>query len=224
MGELSTMVLVPQVVDAVDLPVVAAGGIADGRGRCRRPGFGAAGVQVGTRFVCAAECVAHPRYKEAILKAGDRDAVVSGRSTGHPVRCLKNRFWKEFTSLEKAGAPPEELERLGNGKYHAAAILGDVENGSVLAGQAAAMVNKIQPAADIVTELLPGQARSAPGWEGWSHEQNRLYLSRPGGPNTPAWAGSSGQNLAWCGNTLPGPMPPWAFPSASCVSKAPGKS
>ena len=82
--------------------------------------------------------------------------MVPGRSTGHPVRCLKNRFWKEFTSLEKAGAPPEELERLGTGKYHAAAILGDVENGSVLAGQAAAMVNKIQPAADIVTELFAG--------------------------------------------------------------------
>jgi len=155
-GELSTMVLVPQVVDAVDLPVVAAGGIADGRGVAAALALGAAGVQVGTRFVCAAECVAHPRYKEAILKAGDRDAVVSGRSTGHPVRCLKNRFWKEFTSLEKAGAPPEELERLGTGKYHAAAILGDVENGSVLAGQAAAMVNKIQPAADIVTELFAG--------------------------------------------------------------------
>lgn len=155
-GELSTMVLVPQVVDAVDLPVVAAGGIADGRGVAAALALGAAGVQVGTRFVCAAECVAHPRYKEAILKAGDRDAVVSGRSTGHPVRCLKNRFWKEFTSLEKAGALPEELERLGTGKYHAAAILGDVENGSVLAGQAAAMVNKIQPAADIVTELFAG--------------------------------------------------------------------
>lgn len=153
-GEQSTMALVPQVVDAVDLPVLAAGGIADGRGVLAALALGAEGVQVGTRFVCATECIAHPLYKEAIIKARDRDAVVSGRSTGHPVRCLRNKFWKEFTSMEKAGAPPEELEKLGAGKYHAAAILGDVDNGSVLAGEAAGMVTKIQPAAEIVTELF----------------------------------------------------------------------
>lgn len=155
-GEQSTMALVPQVVDAVDLPVLAAGGIADGRGVLAALALGAQGVQVGTRFVCAEECIAHPKYKEMIIKAKDRDAVVSGRSTGHPVRCLRNKFWREFTSMEKSGADPAELEKLGTGKYHAAAILGDVENGSVLAGESAGMVNKIQPAAEIIQELFSG--------------------------------------------------------------------
>lgn len=158
-GELSTMVLVPQVVDAVDLPVLAAGGIADGRGVLAALALGAQGVQVGTRFVCAQECIAHAAYKEMIIKAKDRDAVVSGRSTGHPVRVLRNKFWREFTSAEKAGAGPEELEKLGAGKYHAAAILGDVENGSVLAGESAGMVIRIQPAADIVAELFAGASQ-----------------------------------------------------------------
>lgn len=155
-GEQSTMALVPQVVDAVDLPVLAAGGIADGRGVLAALALGAQGVQVGTRFVCAEECIAHPKYKEMIIKAKDRDAVVSGRSTGHPVRCLRNKFWREFTSMEKSGTDPAELEKLGTGKYHAAAILGDVENGSVLAGESAGMVNKIQPAAEIIQELFSG--------------------------------------------------------------------
>lgn len=153
-GEQSTMALVPQVVDAVSVPVVAAGGIADGRGIVAALALGAQGVQMGTRFVCAQECVAHPKYKEAIVKAKDRDAVVSGRSTGHPVRCLKNRFWKEFVSMEKAGADPAELEKLGTGKYHAAAILGDVDNGSVLAGESAGMVSRIQPVGEIIEEIF----------------------------------------------------------------------
>lgn len=153
-GEQSTMALVPQVVDAVSLPVVAAGGIADGRGIAAALALGAQGVQIGTRFVCAQECVAHPKYKEAIIKAKDRDAVVSGRSTGHPVRCLKNRFWREFVSMEKAGADPAELEKLGTGKYHAAAILGDVDNGSVLAGESAGMVSRIQPVGEIIEEIF----------------------------------------------------------------------
>lgn len=158
-GELSTMVLVPQVVDAVDLPVLAAGGIADGRGVLAALALGAQGVQVGTRFVCAQECIAHAAYKEKIITAKDRDAVVSGRSTGHPVRVLRNKFWREFTNAEKAGAVTEELEKLGAGKYHAAAILGDVENGSVLAGESAGMVNSLQPAADIVAELFAGASQ-----------------------------------------------------------------
>lgn len=153
-GEQSTMALVPQVVDAVDLPVLAAGGIADGRGIAAALALGAQGVQIGTRFVCSQECVAHPKYKEMIIQARDRDAVVSGRSTGHPVRCLKNKFWKEFVTLEKEGTDPAELEKLGAGKYHAAAILGDVDNGSVLAGESAGMVKRIQPAAEIVEEVF----------------------------------------------------------------------
>lgn len=158
-GQLSTMALVPQIIDAVPQPVVAAGGIADGRGVLAALALGAQGVQLGTRFVCAEECIAHPRYKEMILKARDRDAVVSGESTGHPVRCLKNKFWQEYTSLEKAGAAPEELEKLGAGKYYEAAILGDVENGTVLAGAAAGMVDKIQPAAEIIEELFADARR-----------------------------------------------------------------
>jgi enoyl-[acyl-carrier protein] reductase II len=158
-GQQSTMALVPQVVDAVTQPVLAAGGIADGRGVLAALALGAQGVQLGTRFVCAEECIAHPSYKEMIIKARDRDAVVSGESTGHPVRCLKNKFWQEFTNLEKAGATPEELEKLGAGKYYAAAILGDVENGTVLAGESAGMVEKIQPAAEIVEEIFAGARR-----------------------------------------------------------------
>lgn len=153
-GEQATMPLVPQVVDAVNLPVLAAGGIADGRGVVAALALGAQGVQIGTRFVCAEECIAHPNYKEAIIKAGDRDAVVSGRSTGHPVRCLKNKFWREFVTMEKAGTDPVELERLGTGKYHAAAILGDVDNGSILAGETAGLIHKIQPAAEIIQEIF----------------------------------------------------------------------
>lgn len=159
-GELTTMALVPQVVDAVDRPVIAAGGIADGRGVLAALALGAQGVQVGTRFVCAQECIAHQRYKEMLIKAGGRDAVVSGRSTGHPVRCLKNQFWQEFSRLEKAGADTTQLEALGAGKYHAAAILGDVENGTVLAGQGVGLVTKIQPAAEIIAELFSGAAEN----------------------------------------------------------------
>lgn len=153
-GEISTMSLVPQIVDAVDLPVLAAGGIADGRGVVAALALGAQGVQVGTRFICAEECIAHDNYKAAVLKARDRDAVVSGRSTGHPVRCLRNKLWKEFTELEKKGTDLAELERLGAGKYYAAAIQGDVEGGSILAGESAGMVSRIQPAGEIVRELF----------------------------------------------------------------------
>ena len=153
-GEITTMALVPQVVDAVNIPVVAGGGIADGRGMAAALALGAQGVQVGTRFVCATECIAHQNYKHMLIAARDRDAVTSGHSTGHPVRCLKNKMWREFTRLEKEGADPAELEKLGSGRYHAAAILGDVESGSVLAGQVAAMVKSIQPAEEIIQEII----------------------------------------------------------------------
>ncbi len=153
-GELTTMVLVPQVVDAVKIPVIAAGGIADGRGVVAAFALGAEGVQIGTRFVCSTECTAHDKYKEVILKAKDRDAVVSGRSTGHPVRVLKNKLSKEFERLEKNGATADELELLGAGKLKISVVDGDVENGSVMAGQIAGMVKDIKSCKEIIEEIV----------------------------------------------------------------------
>lgn len=152
-GELTTMALVPQIVDAVDLPVIAAGGIADGRGLAAALALGASGVQMGTRFICAEDCTVHPNYKEAILKAKDRDTVLTGFS-GHEVRVLKNKLTRKFMELSEKGAGQEEFDKLGTGKLRLAAIEGDVENGSVMAGQIAAMVNKIMPAAAIIEEVI----------------------------------------------------------------------
>ena len=158
-GEITTMVLVPQVVDAVDIPVIAAGGVADGRGVIAAFALGAEGVQVGTRFVCATESPAHETYKEAIIKATDRSTVITGRTTGHPVRCIKNKLTKKFDELESKGASLEELEALGTGRLRAAVIDGDIEWGSVMAGQSAGMVKKIQPAAEIIRELFSDAER-----------------------------------------------------------------
>ncbi|HHV79322.1 MAG TPA: enoyl-[acyl-carrier-protein] reductase FabK [Firmicutes bacterium] len=155
-GEVTTMVLVPQVVDAVRIPVIAAGGIADGRGVAAAFALGASGVQVGTRFVVAKECEAHPAYKRMIIDAGDRDTVVTGLSTGHPVRVLRNRFAREFLEKERLGTSKEELARLGEGKLAAAVLQGDVEGGSVMAGQCAGLVKREQPAAEIIKELFEG--------------------------------------------------------------------
>jgi enoyl-[acyl-carrier protein] reductase II len=152
-GELTTMVLVPQLVDAVDVPVVAAGGIADGRGVAAAFALGAEGVQVGTRFMCAEECTIHPAVKAQVVKAKDRDTVVTGRSTGHPVRVLKNKLAREIMELDRDNRP-EEIEALGSGKLALAMRNGDVEYGSLMAGQAAAMVCEIQPAAQIVAEMV----------------------------------------------------------------------
>jgi enoyl-[acyl-carrier protein] reductase II len=151
-GELTTMVLVPQLVDAVSLPVVAAGGIADGRGMAAAFALGAEGVQLGTRFMCATECTIHPDIKARLLKAKDRDTVITGYSTGHPVRVLKNRLARELIELDRANKP-EELEALGAGKLALAMRHGDTENGSLMAGQCASMVVCIQPAAEIVSDL-----------------------------------------------------------------------
>ena len=153
-GEISTLVLVPQVVDAVSIPVIAAGGIVDGRGIVAAFALGARGVQMGTRFIVAHECPAHPAYKQMILRAGDRDTVVTGISTGHPVRVIKNRFAREFLERERAGIPKEELEKFGEGRYPAAALQGEVEEGSVMAGQGAALVKKEQSAKEIIQELV----------------------------------------------------------------------
>ncbi len=152
-GELTTMVLVPQIVDAVSIPVIAAGGIADGRGLAAALALGADGVQVGTRFVCATECTVHVNYKQKVLDAKDRDTTVTARSTGHPVRVLKNKLTREFDQMEKEGVPIEELESLGVGKLRLAAKDGDVSNGSVMAGQSAGLVKNIMPAAAIIKEM-----------------------------------------------------------------------
>ena len=152
-GELTTMVLVPQLVDAVSIPVVAAGGIADGRGMAAAFALGAEGVQVGTRFMCAEECTIHPDVKAEVLKAKDRDTVVTGRSTGHPVRVLKNKLSKQIEQLDKENRP-DEIEALGSGKLALAMRQGDIHMGSLMAGQAAAMVSEIQPAAEIVAEMM----------------------------------------------------------------------
>lgn len=149
-GEITTMCLTPQIVDAVSIPVVAAGGIADARGAVAAFALGADGIQVGTRFICSEECIAHENYKQAVLKAKDRDAVVTGRTTGAPVRALKNKLTKEYDRLEKSNASFEEIEQLGVGGLRRAFQEGDVKMGSLMAGQSAAMVKKIEPCADII--------------------------------------------------------------------------
>ena len=154
-GELTTMALVPQVVDAVDVPVLAAGGIADGRGIAASFMLGARGVQVGTRFLCATECQVHPNYKKKILAARDIDTVVTGKRLGHPVRCLKNPFARSFGQMEyDSSLTNEEIEKFGAGSLRKAAVEGDMENGSIMAGQIAALVKEEQPAARIIREMF----------------------------------------------------------------------
>lgn len=153
-GELTTMVLVPQVVDAVEVPVIAAGGIGDGRGIAAAFMLGADAVQIGTRFLTAYECTVHPNYKQKILGAKDIDTVVTGRSTGHPVRTLKNKLSRKFNELEAAGASVQEIEELGVGALAKAVVQGDMDFGSVMAGQIAAIVNKEQSCKEIIQEML----------------------------------------------------------------------
>lgn len=153
-GELNTMALVPQVVDAVNIPVIAAGGIADGRGMAAAFCLGADAVQLGTRFLVADECTVHPNYKKKVLEARDTETVVTGRCTGHPVRVLKNKFSRQFEQLENQGASVEELEALGSGKLALAAKDGDVDHGSVMAGQSAGLVKNGEPAELIVRSVF----------------------------------------------------------------------
>lgn len=152
-GELSTMVLVPQVADAVNIPVIAAGGIADGRGLAAALMLGGCGVQMGTRFLSAQECTISPVYREKILKAGDLCTMVTGRRLGHPVRSLRTPFAREYLKEEYGGASDESLEKLGTGALRKAVVDGDAMNGCFLAGQSAAMVKRVQPAAEIVREV-----------------------------------------------------------------------
>ena len=153
-GENTTMVLVPQVVDAVEIPVIAAGGIGDGRGMAAAFMLGAEAVQMGTRFCVADECVIHDKYKDRILKAKDIDSEVTGRSHGHPVRGLRNKMTREYLKLEAEGASFEQLENLTLGGLRKAVVEGDTDNGSVLAGQIAGMITKRQSCQEIVDEVL----------------------------------------------------------------------
>lgn len=153
-GELTTMVLVPQVCDATTLPVIAAGGIADGRGVAAAFMLGACGVQMGTRFLSAEECTIHPNYKEKVLKAGDLCTMVTGKRLGHPVRSLRTPFAREYSKAEYGGMPDEQLEEMATGALRRAMQEGDGEKGCFLAGQIAAMVKKEQPAAEIIKEVM----------------------------------------------------------------------
>lgn len=153
-GESTTMTLVPQVVDAVSIPVIAAGGIADGRGIAAAFMLGAEAVQMGTHFVATKESIVHQNYKDRILKAKDIDSKVTGRSTGHPVRVLRNNMTKEYLKLEEAGAGLEELERFTLGGLKKAVVDGDVKNGSVMAGQSAGLVKEELTCQELIDKLM----------------------------------------------------------------------
>ena len=155
-GEMATMALVPQVVDAVDVPVVAAGGIADGRQLAAAFALGACGAQIGTCLLVSEECPIHPNYKAALLKAKDSDTIVTGRIGGTPVRVLKNRMSREYVRQEKAGADKMALEKYTLGSLRRAVFDGDTETGSLMAGQVAGMLKGVRPVAEILDELMDG--------------------------------------------------------------------
>ena len=153
-GSQTTMTLVPQVVDAVSIPVIAAGGIADGRGFAAAMMLGAEAVQMGTRFVVAEESIVHENYKDRIIKAKDIDSEVTGMSTGHPIRVIRNKMTREYLKLEKEGATLDELEHLTLGALRKAVVEGDVMYGSVMAGQSAGLVKKKETCAEIIADVM----------------------------------------------------------------------
>jgi enoyl-[acyl-carrier protein] reductase II len=153
-GEITTMALTPQVAEALTIPVIAAGGIADGRGVAAAYMLGARGVQVGTRFLLADECAIAQEYKDAVIKAKDTSTVATGRSTGHPVRCLRNKLTRKLLKMEEEGADQEKIDELCAGSLSAAVFDGDVQMGSVMSGQVAGIVSKQQPAAEIIREMF----------------------------------------------------------------------
>ena len=155
-GEMTTMALVPQVVDAVDVPVIAAGGIADGRGLMAAFALGAVGAQLGTCLLASEECPIHPNYKQAVLKAADSDTTVTGRIAGVPVRILKNRMARQYLKQEKAGADKMELEKYTLGSLRRAVFDGDTDTGSLMAGQVAGMVHEIRPLRAIFEDMMSG--------------------------------------------------------------------
>lgn len=163
-GEQTTMTLVPQVADAVSIPVIAAGGIGDGRGIAAAFMLGAEAVQIGTRFVVAHESIVHDNYKERIIKAKDIDTAVTGRTHGHPVRCLRNQMTREYTKYEQEGKTFEELEYLTLGALRKAVQEGDVTGGTVMAGQIAGMISKRQSCKEIITEMM-GEASRLMHWD-----------------------------------------------------------
>lgn len=166
-GELTTMALVPQVCDAVSVPVIAAGGIADGRGVAAAFALGASGVQLGTRFLTAKECNIHQNYKNKILKASDTSTVVTGRRLGHPVRSIKNSFSREYAKLEYTDISNDELEEFGTGKLRLAVKEGDESQGCFLAGQIAAMVNKEESCDEIIKSLMEDAEKVIKGVSEW---------------------------------------------------------
>lgn len=168
-GEMTTMALVPQIIDAVDVPVIAAGGIADGRQMAAALALGACGVQVGTCLLTSAECPIHPNYKQALLDARDSDTTVTGRGAGAPVRILKNKMARQYLILEKQGASQEELEKMTLGSLRRAVFEGDTAGGSLMCGQVAGMLTEIKPLRQIFEELITG-ARSV------MKENQKLWL------------------------------------------------
>jgi len=154
-GDVSTMPLIPQVVDAVDVPVIAAGGIADGRGLAAALALGAVGIQMGTRFICTSECIAHPNYKAKVVKAGDRATTVTGASLGHPIRTIKNRMSREMARLERTiRFSEEELIAFGTDKLRLAVEEGDVDNGSVMGGQVSGLINDVVPVQVLIERII----------------------------------------------------------------------
>ena len=153
-GEITTMALVPQVVDSVRIPVVAAGGIADGRGLAAALALGAQAAQIGTRFVCSSECIAHPRCKQKFLEAGDCSTVVTRQTIGYPLRTLKNSLTEQVKALEEAGMSREELELFDRGRMYLGLIEGDIEDGSLLVGQIAGLIKEIKPVQVIIEEIV----------------------------------------------------------------------
>ncbi|MGN0347856.1 MAG: enoyl-[acyl-carrier-protein] reductase FabK [Lachnospiraceae bacterium] len=155
-GSQTTMTLVPQVVDAVSIPVIAAGGICDGRGFAAAMALGAEAVQMGTRFVAAEESIVHENYKKKVISAKDIDSVVTGASTGHPIRVLRNKMTRQYLEMEQNGASFEELEQLTLGSLRKAVVEGDVDGGSFMAGQCAGLVKKTESCADIIADVMSG--------------------------------------------------------------------
>ncbi|MGQ9682691.1 MAG: nitronate monooxygenase [Anaerolineae bacterium] len=153
-GEVTTMPLVPQVVDAVSVPVVAAGGFADGRGLAAALALGAVGVQMGTRFICTHECTAHDNYKQKIVTAGDRATMTTGHSLGHPVRAIKNPMSHDFEELERRGASEQEIIEFGTGRLRAAAVEGDMVHGSIMAGQVAGLINDVVSCRELIERTV----------------------------------------------------------------------
>jgi enoyl-[acyl-carrier protein] reductase II len=166
-GELTTMVLVPLVCDATDLPVIAAGGIADSRGVAASFMLGACGVQVGTRFLAAEECTIHENYRKKVLKANDLSTMVTGKRLGHPVRSIRTPFARNYAKMEFSGISDDELQGKASGALRRAVVDGDLETGCFLCGQSAALVHEVQPAAEIVKELIEGAEPILKGATKW---------------------------------------------------------